>query len=101
MAAKRKYCWEEWFGVPRTVLVRGIDYLCSQSTMCGMIRNNASQRGMRVRVVDRDDTIVIEVVGGEIHNPDKIAVAQQSPTPLAAHGQTEAKPERRNRCVLA
>ena len=69
----RKYRWEEWFGRPLTVLVNGLDYHCSQSTMSQMVRNNASQRGLRVRVTDTGDTIIIEVVG-EVQHTDKAAV---------------------------
>lgn len=74
MAAKRKYWWETWFGQKNTTIVRGIDYHCSQSTMCGTIRNNASRCGLRVRLADRGDTITIEVVGEVLHT-DRIAVA--------------------------
>lgn len=63
MAARRKYNWEEWFERDLTVLLRGSDYHCSQSTMVQTVRNNASQRGVRVRVTDTDDSVVIRVVG--------------------------------------
>ncbi len=63
MAAKRKYRWEQWFAEPRTVLLRGVDYECSQSTMVAAIRNRASERGLRVRVVDNGDSIMVEVRG--------------------------------------
>ncbi len=61
--AVRKYHWEEWFGRPRTILEQGVHYDCSQSTMAQIIRNNASQRGLRVRVVDIGDAIVVDVTG--------------------------------------
>ena len=61
MAAHRKYPWEEWFGRPSTILVRGTDYHCSQSTMAQTVRNNASQRGLRVQVTDKGTEILIEV----------------------------------------
>ena len=67
MGAKRKYRWEEWFERPRTVLLRGVDYDCSQSAMSGAVRNNASMRGVRVRIVDTGDSIIIEVVGETAH----------------------------------
>jgi hypothetical protein len=63
MAAHRKYPWEQWFGRPSTVLVRGIDYQCSQSTMVQTIRNNASARGLRVQPTDKGTEILIEVRG--------------------------------------
>lgn len=69
-----KYDWEEWFGRPSTRLVRGADYHCSQSAMVYQVRNNASMRGVRVRVVDNGDSIDIEVVG-EILHPDQATVA--------------------------
>jgi hypothetical protein len=63
VAAKRKYPWEGWFGKPRTELVRGVHYRCSQSTMAQTIRNNASLRGLRVQLTDKGNEIVIEVIG--------------------------------------
>ena len=74
MAAKRKYGWEEWFDQPRTVLVSGTDYHCSQSTMAGMVRNNASQRGVRVRLTDTGKSIIIEVVN-EVPRTNQVAIA--------------------------
>ena len=58
---RRKYTWERWFGQARTVLVRGVHYTCSQSIMVQMIRNNASQRGVIMRVEDHNNSITIEV----------------------------------------
>lgn len=76
---RRKYPWEEWLGRVRTVLLRGVHYRCSQSTMCQTIRNNASRRGLRVRLVDTGTEILVEVVGagehGEIPHTNKAAVA--------------------------
>lgn len=73
MAAKQKYDWDSWFGCGRIMLVYGIDYHCSQSTMAQTVRNNASQRGLRVRLTDTGHSIIIEVVG-EISRPDKTTV---------------------------
>ena len=73
MGAKRKYMWEDWFDKPHTLLVRGVDYHCSQSAMAGMVRNNASQRGVRVRIIDTGWSITIEVTG-EVPHTDKVAV---------------------------
>lgn len=75
MGAKRKYRWDEWFMEPRTVLVRGRDYHCSQSAMTGQLRNRASDRGIRIRLVDRGDSIVLEVVSA-VHDPNTVAVAE-------------------------
>lgn len=55
------YKWEEWFGRDRIVLIRGIHYHCSQSTMCQTIRNNASKKGVSVKLLDAGSEIVIEV----------------------------------------
>ena len=82
MAATRKYMWEEWFGRPLTLVVQGVDYQCSQSTMVAQIRNCASRRGVRVRLTDVGDSIVIEVVS-EIPHANKVAIAVESETTLA------------------
>lgn len=63
MSPNRKYDWEGLLARDRTVLVRGVDYVCSQSTMAGMVRNNASKRRVRVKVTDTGDTLIIEVTG--------------------------------------
>lgn len=59
----RKYPWEEWFRRERAVLLRGVHYRCSQSTMVQAVRNNASRRGLRVKIDDTDTEITVEVVG--------------------------------------
>jgi len=59
---RRKYPWEEWLKRPRIVLVRGIHYECSQSTMSQSVRNNASARGLRIRIQDTGDTIIIDII---------------------------------------
>lgn len=58
---QRKYPWEEWFGLKRVVLLRGVHYHCSQSTMAQTVRNNASTRGLCVRLVDTGTEIIVEV----------------------------------------
>ena len=79
--ASRMYPWEEWFNKPHTVLRRGVHYHVSQSIMHQMIRNNASKRGIRVRLIDTDDEIIINVVGVidrknyEVHYPDTTTIA--------------------------
>ena len=65
MAARRKYPWEEWFGRPRTILHRGIDYHISQTSMWQSVQNNARLRRVKVRVTDAHESIIIEVVGEE------------------------------------
>lgn len=74
MAAKRKYNWEEWFGRPTTTIVRGVDYHCSQAMMWMMVRNAARQRGVRARVTDTHEGILIEVLG-EVPHTDQATVA--------------------------
>ena len=69
-----KYRWAEWFAQPTTVLVRGVDYRCSQSSMCGSIRNAASQAKLHVKLTDHGDSITIEVTSA-IQHPDPSAVA--------------------------
>jgi hypothetical protein len=59
---RRKYQWEEWFARDRTVLLSGVHYRCSQSTMCQMVRNEASRRRLRVRLRDTGTEIWIEVI---------------------------------------
>lgn len=58
---RKKYPWELWFDSPRTVILRGVHYRCSQSTMAQIIRNNASTRGVSVSIVDTETEITIEV----------------------------------------
>ena len=74
MAARRKYQWEEWFGRKTTEIRRGEHYHCSQSTMAGTIRCNASRRGVRVSLLDNGDSITIEVTS-EISRTDQVTVA--------------------------
>lgn len=76
MAARRKYQWEEWFGRRRTILVRGVDYHCSQASMVQSIRNGASTRGVRVSVADEGDSIVIEVTSEIQHTKTAPAISE-------------------------
>ena len=68
-----KYRWADWLAVPTTVLERGVDYRCSQSSMCGAIRNAASQARLRVKLTDHGDSITIEVTSA-IQHPGPSAV---------------------------
>jgi hypothetical protein len=61
MAAQRKYNWEGLFKRPCTVLVRGRDYQCSQSTMMQMIRTRASRARLSVSITDTGNKLHIEV----------------------------------------
>ena len=58
---QRKYPWEKWFGLKCVTLLRGVHYHCSQSTMAQTVRNNASARGLCVRIVDTGTEIIVEV----------------------------------------
>lgn len=60
---RKTYPWEEWFSTPSTVIVKGLDYKCSQSTMCQMIRNAASQR--RISVTPEDHGVSIHIKVGQ------------------------------------
>lgn len=60
---QRKYPWEEWFKEKITVIVRGEDYDCSQSSMVQSIRNRATLDGLKVKVIDTDTEIIIVVMG--------------------------------------
>ena len=52
---KVKYDWDRLFRRQRFTLWRGDDYTCSQSSMAQQIRNAASLRCVRVRVVEVQD----------------------------------------------
>jgi hypothetical protein len=71
----RKYPWEEWFGGGPVVLEYGTHYHCSQSTMVQSVRNAASARALRVRVVDLGNSIAVETIG-DIHNTNRVAIAE-------------------------
>lgn len=43
-----KYPWDQWFRGDHTILVWGVDYYCSQSSMVQTIRNKASSLGLRL-----------------------------------------------------
>lgn len=73
----RKYPWEKWFGDGFAVLMRGVDYQCSQSTMAQTVRNNASARGLKVSIEDTGTDIILTVIGrreGEVQRTDKAPV---------------------------
>ncbi len=62
MAARRKYDWDRLFEQHQSLLERGEDYHCSQSNIIQQIRNEASKRGLRIRLTDLDDRVVIKVI---------------------------------------
>lgn len=76
MAAHRKYDWEELFKQEQSLLERGEDYHCSQSNIIQQIRNEASKRRLRVKIVDMDNKVVIRVLRSkdEVHSTNTTAV---------------------------
>lgn len=74
---QRKYPWEEWFKEKITVIVRGEDYDCSQSSMVQSIRNRATLAGLKVKVVDTDTEIIIVVM--ERREDGKVSGATTAP----------------------
>lgn len=75
---RRKYAWEEWFARKRTVLLRGVHYKCSQSTMTQMVRNRASLHGVRISLKDTGTEVIIDVIGREGQSND-VPCADQTP----------------------
>lgn len=71
------YAWDRWFGKDEFRLVRGVDYQCSQSTMCQSVRNAASKRGIRVSIRDNGNGIVVRVkrMEDEIPRADQAAIS--------------------------
>lgn len=61
MSRRGKYDWRAWFRQDRVVLHRGIDYHISQSMMYQSIKNSAPRFGVRVKLLDCGNYIVIEV----------------------------------------
>lgn len=82
---KRIYPWEEWFRARRITLLRGVHYGCSQSTMAQTIRNNASLRGLRVRIEDIGTGLIMEVIG-EIPCANQAPIVTQYTNALAPDG---------------
>lgn len=88
LAARRKYPWEKWFGQHRTVIYRGRDYHCSQSIMWQQVRNAARAYGVRARVQDKNDHIIIEIAS-EIIYTDRNSAANEPESTPAIDEQTE------------
>jgi hypothetical protein len=85
----RTYPWDDWFGRKTVTIMRGVHYRCSQSTMQQIIRNNASARGLSVRIQDGGTTLTIKVTGGKnnaVPHTDPPAVPEQLPVALAVIG---------------
>lgn len=75
VAAKKKYNWDELFKRESSLLERWVDYSCSQSNMIQQIRNEASKRGLRIRISDLGTQIILKIVGGRDEVRDTTAVA--------------------------
>lgn len=58
------YRWDDWFANPRRIftLVKGVDYFCSQGSMSQQIRNAAHDRGISVRVLERDNQLTVVIL---------------------------------------
>jgi hypothetical protein len=93
MAAQRKYDWGKWFGKEKTILEHGVDYHCTQSIMIGMIRNNASQRGIKVHITDNWLSIIIEVRSALPNTNQAPVASQHEPPALATPSQVSERPE--------
>lgn len=58
----RKYPWERWFARRSFRVAKGVDYECRTYAMANSIRNNASQRGLKVSLrVIGEEAIVVQV----------------------------------------
>lgn len=56
------YDWGDWFAHRRFTLHKGMDYDCSQSSISQQVRNAASERGLRVSVIEGEDSVTVVVV---------------------------------------
>lgn len=83
MHGNRKYKWEEWLKNKTTNLMRGVDYTCSQANMVYMVRNAASRRKIRVKVVDTGSAIRIEVPDAIPHTSPPSITCQPNAQTLA------------------
>lgn len=83
----KRYPWDAWLSKRRTVLIRGIDYWVSHSTMAQMLRNNASYRGLSLQLQETDSGIVVEVRNAKILHTNASAVLDE---PALALGQDSA-----------
>lgn len=91
---RKKYPWNEWFAQPRTILLRGVDYDCSQSTMAQTVRNNASSRGLSVRITDTGTEIIVDVAKEttDAHtDTTEASVSGEHPPALAGNGAPQEK----------
>ncbi len=57
----RRYKWDEWFAHRSFQLVSGVHYDCTQAAMCQQVRDAACIRRVGVRVVNKGDSVFVEV----------------------------------------
>lgn len=57
-----KYLWHDWFALRHFTLRWAEDYNCSQSAIVQQIRNEASKRGLHIKVTEEIDGIEVEVL---------------------------------------
>lgn len=58
------YDWDGWFERRTFRLTADLDYDCGTVSMAQQVRNAATARGLRVRVVERPDGLTITVIRG-------------------------------------
>lgn len=61
----RLYPWTKWFTFQEFTLVKGVDYVCSQSAIAQQVRNAANKRGLRVSLEERDRSLTVRVIRSE------------------------------------
>lgn len=79
-----KYKWAEWFAQPVTTVTYGKDYHCSQSSMCGAIRNAATMFRVRVKLTDNQNSITIRMADASANPDTPPVVGEHVPPALAA-----------------
>ena len=58
-----RYFWDEWLSLPSFLLRHGEHFNCSRSSITQQARNAASDRGLRISVVEVADGVLIRVRG--------------------------------------
>lgn len=62
---KKIYDWPRIFAGKQATLRKNRDYTCSQSSMVQAVRNRATKEGVKVRVVDKGNAVIVEVQDAE------------------------------------
>ena len=55
----QKYPWHRWMSKGRLVLRRGIDYHCTQGSICQQVRNAAARWGLRANLIEQEDRLIV------------------------------------------